>query len=114
VVPPAKRSPAELSSANFVFEGTFEGRTVCWHCHLVTLASVAQQSGQSSQRQFIEIESLILSTSSEIPSLNITVGLNLPVIDAAAIRKTSIMIRNYKRLHGGRHEYGETFQFALD
>ena len=40
-------------------------------------------------------------------ALALTVGLNLAVIDEPAIRKTLIMVRNYKRLGFGRHEWGE-------
>ena len=46
--------------------------------------------------------------------LPITIGLNVPKLDAAVIEKTTIMIRNYKRLQTGRHEYGERFEFVLD
>ena len=36
----------------------------------------------------------------------IQVGLDLPIIDEQVIRKTIIMIRNYKRLAIGRIEFG--------
>ena len=114
MVPAAKHPPADTSFADFVFEGRFENRTVLWHCHLVTLASIAQKSREASQRQFIEIEPLAHVPGNEKSAINITVGLNLAVIDAAAIKKTSIMIRNYKRLHAGRHEYGKCYQFAVE
>ena len=35
------------------------------------------------------------------------IGLNVPRIDTPVIRKTIIMIRQYKNLQPGRHEYGE-------
>jgi hypothetical protein len=40
--------------------------------------------------------------------LALTVGLNLTAIDEPTIKKTLIMIRNFKRLKLGRHEWGET------
>ncbi|MGB5397603.1 MAG: hypothetical protein WBN96_10675 [Gammaproteobacteria bacterium] len=114
MVPPAKISQADAASADFVFEGRFEGKKVLWHCHLATLASIAAKTRQASQRQFIEIGSLTHSTAGDTPARTITVGLNLPAIDAAAIQKTSIMVRNYKRLQTGRHEFGESVQFVLE
>ena len=35
------------------------------------------------------------------------VGLGLVAIDEPALKKTLIMIRNFKRLELGRHEWGE-------
>lgn len=35
----------------------------------------------------------------------LTVGLKVPKLDAAALLKTTVMIRNYKRLRRGRHEF---------
>jgi hypothetical protein len=37
----------------------------------------------------------------------IEIGLNLPKIDETTILKTIIMVRQYKRLSHGRHDYGE-------
>lgn len=102
------------SLAEFVFEGRFDGGDVIWQCELYTLASLAQRSRQSSQRQFIEIQSQPVSQQQGKPVLQIMVGLNVPKIDTAVIEKTTIMIRNYKRLQTGRHEYGERFEFVID
>ena len=38
--------------------------------------------------------------------------LNIKNIDEASIKRT--MIRQYKRLHMGRHEYGEAVKFNLE
>jgi hypothetical protein len=38
---------------------------------------------------------------------SITIGLNVTAIDPPVLLKTTIMIRKYKRLHAGRHEFGE-------
>jgi hypothetical protein len=115
VVPAANVSQPDSSSADFVFEGSFEGMPVLWHCHLATLASIARKSRLSSQRQFIEIEPAArVQSSGDLPVMLVKVGLNVSVIDAAAIKKTTIMIRNYKRLHAGRHEYGERYEFTLE
>jgi len=114
VVPAAKLLSLTDSSAEFEFEGRFDGAEVVWQCELHTLASLAQRSRQSNQRQFIEIQSQPVSQQQGKPVLQIMIGLNVPKIDAAVIEKTTIMVRNYKRLQAGRHEYGERFQFPLD
>ena len=38
---------------------------------------------------------------------SITIGLNVAAIDPPVLLKTTIMIRKYKRLRVGRHEFGE-------
>jgi hypothetical protein len=114
VVPAAKLVSLTSTSAEFVFAGRFEGRQVFWQCQLQCLASVAQASRQTSQRQFIEILPCSESQQKEKPTLRIRVGLNVPEINPGVIEKTIIMIRNYKRLQIGRHEYGESFEFSLD
>ena len=115
MVPIASRSgTGPASAADFEFEGVYENRVIRWHCHLVTLAGIAAHTGQALQRQFIEIDPQPLSHDSEIPQLKITVGLNVPAIDDSVIEKTIIMIRNYKRLRSGRHEYGEQVTITPD
>lgn len=114
MVPAAKLLSLTDSSAEFVFAGRFEDGEVIWQCQLHTLASLAQCSRQSNQRQFIEIQPTPVAELQSKPVLQIKVGLNVPKIDAAVIEKTTIMIRNYKRLQVGRHEFGERFEFGLD
>lgn len=106
--------PTAKHQTEFSFEGRFEAHDVIWHCRLATLASIARLSQQSRQRQFIEIHEPVEVIADDKPTLTIMVGLNVTEIDATVIEKTTIMIRNYRRLHSGRHEYGETFEFALE
>jgi hypothetical protein len=114
VAPTAKLLSLADSSAEFVFAGRFDGEEVIWQCELHTLASLARHGRQSSQRQFIEIQPAPVAEQQGKPVLQIVIGLNVPKIDAAVIEKTTIMIRNYKRLQTGRHEYGERFEFVID
>lgn len=44
-------------------------------------------------------------------SYAVNIALNLKKIDEAAIERTIIMVRKYKFLHFGCHEYGETVTF---
>ncbi len=74
------------------FSGPFEGRTVTWDATF--------RIAQRGEPNAIEI-------GAEGPAgLPLTVTLALPCFDLPAIRKTVIMIRQYKRLHYGRHEFG--------
>ena len=91
------------------FLGRFKNRTVVWDTTIYTLkryhqahtsASVSPQRSFSA-RPFMEIMGSIDG------SLRLKVGLDLPAIDEPTIKKTIIMIRNYKRLKPGRHEWGE-------
>ena len=75
------------------FTGPFEGQQVTWDATLIALPP-----GQ--QRNFIEI-----GPAMEHGTL-LTVGLNVGNIDLPTIRKTMMMVRQYKRLQYGRHEYG--------
>jgi hypothetical protein len=74
------------------FTGPFEGRTVTWDAVFRTVGE--------NQPNAIEI-------GIEGPhGFPLTVTLALPRFDLPAIRKAVIMIRQYKRLHYGRHEFG--------
>jgi hypothetical protein len=90
------------------FTGSFQGRDVVWDCHFTTLnvrrkdhTGSTERDQEQAPRNFIEIDE---PGASGIP---IRVGLDLPFIDMPAIRKMIIMVRNYKGLHRGRHEFGE-------
>ena len=74
------------------FTGPFEGDDVVWDCELVAL--------QTGVPCYIEIGE---PTARGVP---LRVGLNLARIDRPAILKTTVMIRNYRRLRRGRHEFG--------
>jgi hypothetical protein len=78
------------------FGGPFEGRNVTWEAILIALAA----DGRSVQRNFIDIGE---AGENGIP---LTVGLNVRSIDLPTVRKAMMMIRQYKRLRRGRHEYG--------
>ena len=102
------KSPLPASSATVLFFGSFQEKIVLWCMNLTALKSqemedVADALGTSSRSlmcPFIEI----IEGDEGIYSLN--VGLDLKTIDEAVIKKTIIMIRNYKRLRIGRIEFG--------
>ncbi|OOZ38434.1 hypothetical protein BOW53_15575 [Solemya pervernicosa gill symbiont] len=76
------------------FSGRFDGEDVVWDATLMTLG----QAGAA--RNFIEIGEL------SGQGRSITIALHVHCIDIPTLRKAIIMVRNYKRLRLGRHEYG--------
>ncbi len=97
-------SPAQC---RIKFTGLFDKHHVVWEACIRTMQDYANDikqvigAPQVSLRQFIEIEQ-------GEGCYRALIVLKLKEIDAAAIGRTIIMIRKYKRLHLGRHEYGET------
>jgi hypothetical protein len=103
---PASPAPADVlqdvqlldapggTSLRLRFQGPFEGRTVTW------LATLHALTGRGNSSNYIEI-------GEDLPGgIPIAVGLQVPRIDRPTARKAVIMIRRYKRLRRGRHEYG--------
>lgn len=92
------------------FTGQFNHRHVVWDVCIRTLADYANDIKQVTNqaeiklKQFIEIEQADAC-------YRALVVLKLGEINTAAIGPTIIMIRKYKRLHLGRHEYGDTVIF---
>lgn len=95
--------------AHFQFTGIFEGNSLIWDAQLYTLAyyfNKVVEAGQSPRevRQFIDVGEAFGDMR------HIRIALNLQAIDAPAISKTMIMIRQYKRLLRGRYEYGDSIR----
>jgi hypothetical protein len=96
------------SRACISFLGTFQGQIVLWKMNLSTLVYLNSNTSQNTlaeisdthTRPFIEIKE-----GSE-GVFDLGVGLDLEVINEAVIKKTIIMIRNYKRLDIGLIEFG--------
>lgn len=89
------------SALRLRFPGPFEGRTVTWDATFVALGDPEMRTGSgTSVGNFIEI-------GADGPNgVAIRVGLQVARIDAPTIRKTMIMLRRYRRLRRGRHDYG--------
>ena len=102
-------------SVRLEFTGVFEGKEIVWHasikslyaCLLEQQASAKSCMGVAKLHQFIDIKYCNNAYQVEI-------GLNLNQIDEPAIKRAIIMMRKYKRLHLGRHEYGEAIQFKIE
>jgi hypothetical protein len=102
--------PLTPDRVRFSFHGKFSGQDIVWNMTLVTLTRVHQEQAPASQsathRPYIEIGAATTHGRA------IEVALDVPVIDAAVILRTIIMIRQYKRLRVGRHEFGEPRHFG--
>ena len=97
-------APPESSQARFAFTGSFQNQEIRWDTTLITLAHYHAEQPKSAQPT---VRTGFLEIGGETAhGRAIRVALDIPVIDEAAILRTIIMIRNYKRLHPGRHEFG--------
>ena len=88
--------------AHLKFTGPFNGKTVTWDTHFFTLdAYLDQENTQKAMpKQVIDIQPLAADT------MKLTVALNINEINKPNIEKMMIMIKQYKNLSIGRHEYG--------
>lgn len=85
--------PLQSERAHFCFTGFFQGREIIWNAELIPLKNTNQS------RQSFQVGKEV---DAEIP---LKIILDLPCIAEPDILKSIIMIRNYKRLHAGRHEW---------
>lgn len=79
-------------AAHVRFTGTFEGTGVIWDAKLQRLAP--------GERRFIDIGE---PADGRVP---VTIGLPVARIDHPTVLKAMVMMRQYKRLQRGRHEFG--------
>jgi len=83
--------------ARIRFAGRFAGRDVTWDATVIALDAYPHRQHQSPQ--YLEIAK---TSGTRVP---ITIGLHVAVIDTPTLAKTVVMVRNYKRLKEGRHEF---------
>ncbi|HED35434.1 MAG TPA: hypothetical protein ENJ08_14660 [Gammaproteobacteria bacterium] len=82
------------------FEGRLYDTRVVWNACIRTMEEYALENPVSSDPQ------QLISIEVEAGVHYLEVVLNVSEIDRAVIERTIIMIRKYKRLKEGRHEYG--------
>ena len=85
------------------FEGRFDGQPITWLATVITLASLHAESGRAESR----LRNFMLIGEETPEGREITVGLAVERIDRPTLRKTVMMVRQYKRLRLGRTEFGE-------
>ena len=97
--------PLGGNAARVRFLGTLEGSEVLWNATLITLEHYCR--GLPPAERALGVRQFIALAPVQDGRGSITIALNVPRIDGPAILKTIIMIRQWKRLRPGRHEYGE-------
>lgn len=110
-------SPLQKQQARFYFSGPFEGQEIIWDATLMTLEHYVQEAcrtGEYRAGEAVELQQFIDISDETISPLPIKIVHDIPFVDSGRILKTVIMIRNYKRLHRGRHPYGPTHNFIIE
>jgi hypothetical protein len=89
------------------FCGTFLGEPVVWNCEVLTLAALQAERQRCHTVVTPALRNVIEVGEPGPQGVPLRVGLAVARIDGPAIMKMIIMIRNYKRLRRGRHEFGQ-------
>ena len=89
------------------FTGNFCAEELIWDAHVYTLNYYLRKvkklaTSRLNCRAFLEVGEI------NEHGRKIEIGLHLPYLDVPSLKKTMIMVRQYKRLVLGRYEYGET------
>lgn len=97
-------APLTATQARFSFAGRFQNQEIVWDATLLTLTQYhAEQPAAAS----VERSAFMEIGDTKEQGRSIRVALDIMQVDEPAILRTIIMIRQYKRLHAGRHEFGE-------
>lgn len=88
--------------AHLTFNGLFLGNSVTWDTHFYTLQGFYpdEDVNLDNIKQFIDIETI------STDKMKLTIVLRISDINNSSIQKMMIMIKQYKALSLGRHEYG--------
>ncbi len=101
----AQLSPFDEHYQHVRFIGPFNGEDIIWDAHIYTLNYYIHElrtpSSPINARAFLDVGEL-----NEL-GRKIEIGLHLPYLDVPSLKKTMIMVRQYKRLALGRYEFGE-------
>ena len=104
---------ASDQNVNVKFHGYFQQQPVVWDAVIRTMSDYYESELKKLSNDRVTIKQLI-DIRKKDDGYKIELVLNLKKIDESAIQKSIIMIRNYKRLSLGRHEYGEDCTFSND
>ena len=88
--------------AHIKFAGSFQGKTVTWDTHFFTLDGYSSENNDEENitKQFINIKECNADT------MELTLALKISEVNTPNIQKMMIMIKQYKNLAIGRHDYG--------
>jgi hypothetical protein len=88
------------------FSGRFESAEVVWDCEFVTLQYERHCRAGAPRGEVDSLRSFMDIGAPGAQGVPVRVGLDIARIDRPAILKMMVMMRNYKRLRRGRHEFG--------
>jgi hypothetical protein len=100
-------SPLPDTKARTRFIGRFEGRDVIWDMMLYTLARHEQERGKVPTASNFSLRGLMIVAPESEETYRLEVALNLPLIDEPAVKKTIVMMRNYRQLRLGLRTWGD-------
>ena len=88
--------------AHIEFTGPFKDETVTWDTNFFTLEGFRAEENikDTNLKQFIDIKPVRSGV------MKLTVALKINEVNNPSIQKMMIMIKQYKELSLGRHEYG--------
>lgn len=107
--------PLQPQLARFSFHGIFQHQPVHWLAELTTLKhyyDMGVTEGFYAKGQTVSLQQFIEITDKETDPRPIRIVLAIPEVTQASLLKTIIMVRNYKRLQPGRHNYGDYYEFG--
>lgn len=97
-------SPIPASKVRLRFIGRFNNEEVLWDTIVQTLTSY----NSDEERSIISRSPALMQIDPDEDKVyKLKVALSVPVIDIPTIKKTIIMVRGYKRLTLGLHEFGK-------
>lgn len=91
-------SPLPASRVHARFIGRFDNREVLWDMQLHTLARYQQERDYLPDTTLRGLMRIAPGSDHVYP---LEVALNVPTIDEPTLKKTIVMMRNYKQLHLG-------------
>lgn len=104
--------PDTLAHARFI--GRFQGREVVWNMRLYTLARHEQERGRVPTAPGFALRGLMIIELESEHAYRLEVALKLPLIDEPAIKKTIVMMRNYRQLRLGLRTWGDDGPLPAD
>lgn len=100
-------SPLPDTATHAQFIGRFEGREVLWDMQLYTLARHEQERGRVPTAPNFSLRGLMIIEPESLDTYRLEVALNVLVIDETVVRKTIVMMRNYRQLRLGLRTWGD-------
>ena len=106
-------SPLPDTYAKIRFIGRFDGHEVVWNTRLYTLERDAQEPGAARGEIKLGQRGLMRIAPGTEHMFQLEVALNVSLIDEPTIKKTIMMMRNYRKLSLGLRTWSDAVSFEL-